>query len=69
MAAVNPDRPLTYFDIQIAGKDAGRIVFSVYSDLVPKTAENFRKSSTFFQRIAGLIIEYPQVLYVQERKE
>ena len=48
MAAANPDRPLTYFDIKIAGKDAGRIVFSIYTDLVPKTAENFRMSSSFF---------------------
>ena len=46
MASTNPNRPLTYFDIQIAGKDAGRIVFSIYTDLVPKTAENFRMSST-----------------------
>jgi len=42
MASPNSDRPITYFDISIAGKAAGRIVFSLYSDLVPKTAENFR---------------------------
>jgi peptidyl-prolyl isomerase D len=35
-------RPITYFDISIAGKPAGRVVFSLYNDLVPKTAENFR---------------------------
>lgn len=38
-------RPLTYFDITIGGKPTGRIIFSLYSDLVPKTAENFRKLS------------------------
>lgn len=43
MAAPNPDRTLTYFDIIIAGKPAGRIIFSLYNDLVPKTAENFRE--------------------------
>jgi peptidyl-prolyl isomerase D len=46
MAVPNPDRPLTYFDIIIAGKPAGRIIFSLYNDLVPKTAENFRALCT-----------------------
>jgi hypothetical protein len=36
------ERPVVYFDITIDGAPAGRIVFSLYSDLVPKTAENFR---------------------------
>jgi peptidyl-prolyl isomerase D len=45
MASPNPDRPLTYFDITIAAKPIGRIVFSLYTDLVPKTAENFRLCS------------------------
>ena len=30
-------------DPTIGGKPAGRIVFQLYSDIVPKTAENFRK--------------------------
>jgi peptidyl-prolyl isomerase D len=42
MAAPNADRPLTFFDITIGGKPAGRVVFSLYSDLIPRTAENFR---------------------------
>jgi len=35
-------RPITYFDVAIDGKPAGRVIFSLYNDLVPKTAENFR---------------------------
>lgn len=36
-------RPKTFFDISIGGEPAGRIVFELYSDVVPKTAENFVK--------------------------
>ena len=36
------DRPRVYFDITIGGRPAGRIVFQLYDDIVPKTAENFR---------------------------
>ncbi|KAF8911405.1 40 kDa cyclophilin [Mucidula mucida] len=34
-------RSLTYFDITIGGEPAGRIIFELYSDLVPKTTDNF----------------------------
>lgn len=35
--------PKAYFDITIGGSSKGRIVFEVYKDVVPKTAENFLK--------------------------
>ncbi|CBK24261.2 uncharacterized protein [Blastocystis hominis] len=35
-------RPRVFFDVSIGGQPAGRIVFELFSDIVPKTAENFR---------------------------
>jgi peptidyl-prolyl isomerase D len=39
-------RTRVFFDVTIGGKNAGRIVFELYNDLVPKTAENFRALCT-----------------------
>ena len=39
-------KPKVYFDVTIGGKDTGRVVFELFSDVVPKTAENFRALCT-----------------------
>src|SRR5262245_2946878 len=38
--------PRVFFDITIGEKPAGRIVFELFADTVPKTAENFRALCT-----------------------
>eukprot|EP00283_Hemiselmis_rufescens_P005545 CAMPEP_0173435574 /NCGR_PEP_ID=MMETSP1357-20121228/15409_1 /TAXON_ID=77926 /ORGANISM="Hemiselmis rufescens, Strain PCC563" /LENGTH=197 /DNA_ID=CAMNT_0014400575 /DNA_START=60 /DNA_END=651 /DNA_ORIENTATION=- len=62
--------PKVFFDVDIAGKPAGRIVFELFNDVVPKTAENFRqlctgeapdlagyKGSTFHRVIPAFMIQ------------
>ena len=39
-------RPRVFFDVSIGDDAAGRVVFELYSDVVPKTAENFRALCT-----------------------
>lgn len=34
--------PKVYMDIQIGSKGAGRMIFQLFTDFTPKTAENFR---------------------------
>lgn len=34
--------PKVYMDVQIGASGAGRIYFELFTDLTPKTAENFR---------------------------
>jgi peptidylprolyl isomerase len=39
-------RPRVFFDMTVNGSPVGRIVFELYSDVVPRTAENFRALCT-----------------------
>lgn len=40
------DRQRTFFDITLGGLPAGRVVFELYTDIVPKTVDNFRSLCT-----------------------
>ena len=35
-----------FFDLEVDGKELGRVVFTLFDDVVPKTAENFRQLCT-----------------------
>ncbi|ORY08333.1 peptidyl-prolyl cis-trans isomerase D [Clohesyomyces aquaticus] len=39
-------RPRVFFDVTVGGVKAGRIVIELYSDITPRTAENFRALCT-----------------------
>eukprot|EP00922_Rhytidocystis_sp_ex-Travisia-forbesii_P000542 GHVS01000797.1.p1 GENE.GHVS01000797.1~~GHVS01000797.1.p1 ORF type:complete len:170 (+),score=22.83 GHVS01000797.1:73-582(+) len=39
-------RSKVFFDISIGGEPKGRIIFNLFNDLVPRTAENFRALCT-----------------------
>lgn len=34
--------PRVYFDISVGSKGAGRVIFELFTDITPITAENFR---------------------------
>ncbi|XP_038611031.1 peptidyl-prolyl cis-trans isomerase D [Tachyglossus aculeatus] len=42
----NPSNPRVFFDVDVGGERVGRIVFELFADIVPKTAENFRALCT-----------------------
>eukprot|EP00930_Biecheleria_cincta_P041036 TRINITY_DN2810_c0_g1_i2.p1 TRINITY_DN2810_c0_g1~~TRINITY_DN2810_c0_g1_i2.p1 ORF type:complete len:376 (-),score=65.09 TRINITY_DN2810_c0_g1_i2:86-1213(-) len=41
-----PGRPRVFFDVQVGGRPTTRIICELFSDIVPKTAENFRALCT-----------------------
>ena len=40
------ENPRVYFDITIGGQAKGTIVFELFKNVVPRTAENFRQLCT-----------------------
>ncbi|EMR69424.1 putative peptidyl-prolyl cis-trans isomerase protein [Eutypa lata UCREL1] len=62
--------PVIFFDIALGGQPLGRVLFELFEDVVPKTAENFKrfctgdrtngkgyKSSKFHRVINGFMIQ------------
>lgn len=69
----NIDNPVVFFDITMGGTASGRVVFELYADKCPRTAENFRqlctgellkngipvgyKNTSFFRIIKGFMVQ------------
>merc|ERR1719158_146211 len=45
-AAGAPDNPYVFFDIEMEGRQLGRIEFELFRSVVPLTADNFRALAT-----------------------
>lgn len=70
----HPSNPVVFFDITIGNTEIGRMKMELFSDVVPKTAENFRYELTDladdYKLVLTLIFNSAQaILYrrVQER--
>lgn len=46
MALTGGYRPRCFFDVEIGGQQVGRITFELFSDICPKTCDNFRSLCT-----------------------
>lgn len=61
------ERRRTFFDISLGGLPAGRIVFELYMDIAPKTAENFRALCTgeieTMGKVTGKRLHYKDVIF------
>ena len=42
----HPNNPVVFFDVSVGATEIGRILFELYADVVPTTAENFRQFCT-----------------------
>lgn len=54
----HPDNPVVFFDITIQGKPMGRIIMELFNNVVPRTAENFRKLCTGEVKHGGVALGY-----------
>ena len=43
---MSESNPRVFFDVTVGGVPLGRVVFELFMDVVPKTAENFRALCT-----------------------
>ncbi|KAI8068635.1 peptidyl-prolyl cis-trans isomerase H [Gongronella butleri] len=57
------ERPVVFFDISIGDVPVGRMKMELFSDIVPKTAENFRQLCTGEYKVDGQPQGYKNCLF------
>jgi len=62
-------RPIVFMDITVGGTEIGRIKMELFSDIVPKTAENFRQFCTGEYKKDGIPVGYKGVSFHRVIKE
>lgn len=62
-----PIRQRTFFDVHLGGLSIGRIVFELYTDVAPKTVENFRSlcvgDTPGVGKVTGKRLHYKGVIF------
>ncbi|KAK1442099.1 cyclophilin-like domain containing protein [Babesia gibsoni] len=56
-------RPKVFFDIAIGGAPAGRVEFTLFDDVVPKTAENFRSLCVGDKTVQGVNCHFKNSIF------
>ncbi|KAH6905152.1 cyclophilin-like domain-containing protein [Coprinopsis sp. MPI-PUGE-AT-0042] len=56
-------RPIVFMDVNIGETPAGRMKFELFSDIVPKTAENFRQLCTGEHRVNSRPMGYKNATF------
>lgn len=57
------ENPLVFFDISIGSEEIGRIILELFSDVCPRTSENFRQFCTGEYRKEEKPVGYKDVLF------
>jgi len=65
----HPDNPVVFFDISVDDNPIGKIYMELFTDVVPKTAENFRQLCTGEQIRNGMPIGYKNSTFHRIIKE
>ncbi|GFT53376.1 peptidyl-prolyl cis-trans isomerase H [Nephila pilipes] len=59
----HPNNPVVFFDITIGSTEVGRMKMELFSDVVPKTAENFRQFCTGEYKKDGVPIGFKGCIF------
>lgn len=65
----HPKNPVVFFDISIGSTAVGRMVFELFADVTPKTAENFRQFCTGEVKKDSVPIGYKNATFHRVIKE